>query len=192
MERIAVVAVYEVLLELVGRLCAGCRCGCVSVLTPFVAGGAFLCLLGFGFPYLCSLLHQQLLADVEHVAAFLYIFAAQDLVRDYSNALYNIPDESGAAYGVFAHLVKQQVGLEFYEIDLVTLDVLLHLLGRVALCVAVGVLALGQQHYVYVHALLKQHVDTAYRCLYSGLVAVVQQGYVAGEAVDELYLSCCE
>ena len=57
-----------------------------------------------------------------------------------------------------------------------------------ALCVAVGVFAVGQHHHVYVHSFLEQHIGSAQRGLYAGLVAVVYERYVVGEAVYEFYL----
>ena len=119
---------YQALLELVH---CWCRLGTVTLFGRFfVAGGlALVGLFGFLASQFGDLFHKQLFAHIQHLAALFYIFAAQNLVGYNGNALYHIANEPGTAYGVFAHFVEQQVGLEADEVDFVPLDILFNLFG---------------------------------------------------------------
>ena len=47
----------------------------------------------------------------------------------------------------------------------------------------VGVVTIGQQQYLDVHALLQQHVGTTHGCMNTSLITIVEQHDIGGEAV---------
>ena len=67
-------------------------------------------------------------------------------------------------------------------------NIFLEICCAAALCKAVGVLIIGQEQHLYVHALGQQHVNTAQRCLDARLVTVIEYGYVVGETVYQTNL----
>ena len=85
-------------------------------------------------------------------------------------------------------ILQHDLCLELYEVGLVFLDVLAELVGSVFPCEGVGVVAVGQQHDLHVHAFLQQHVGTAQCRLDACGVAVVEQHDVLREAVEQVYL----
>ena len=52
----------------------------------------------------------------------------------------------------------------------------------------VGVVTIGQQQYLDVHALLQQHVGTTHGCMNTSLITIVEQHDIGGEAVQQAYL----
>ena len=68
------------------------------------------------------------------------------------------------------------------------LDVLAEVAGRMLAGKRVGVLAVGQQQHLEVHALGEQHVGTSQGSMDAGSVAVVEQDDVRGEPVQDVDL----
>ena len=82
--------------------------------------------------------------------------------------------------------MREYVYLEGDEVLLVGGDVIFNLVLLVRLRKRVGVLALRQQHNLYVHSRLQHHVDAAQRGLDAGGVAVVYECDAFGEALHQV------
>ena len=87
-----------------------------------------------------------------------------------------------------ALILEQQVGLELYEVGLVLLDIFSEVLGRMFPGKAVGVVVIGQQQDAQVHPLGKQHVGASDSGVNACRVAIVEQGDVVGEPVEQMDL----
>ena len=74
------------------------------------------------------------------------------------------------------------------EIDLVVLQVLLELRGRVLAGKAVGVIAVGEEQELDVHTFGQEHVDASFTGMDACVVAVEDDGDVFRDAMDEVYL----
>ena len=61
-------------------------------------------------------------------------------------------------------------------------------LGIVLACKTVGVVPVGQKQDFHVHACRQKHVRASLGGMYAGIVAVVEQGDVVGETVQQVYL----
>ena len=85
-------------------------------------------------------------------------------------------------------LGHEQVGLELEEVHLMLLHIAPEVLGIVLACKTVGVVAVGQKQDFHVHACRQKHVRASLGGMYAGIVAVVEQGDVVGETVQQVYL----
>ena len=115
------------------------------------------------------------------------IGVAQDWVHDHRDALDDAVDGSGALQRV-ALVLQQQVGLELNEVGLVFLDVFPEVAGGVFSGEGVGVVAIGQEQNLEVHALAEEHVGASECGMDAGSVAVVEQDDVGGEAMQDVDL----
>ena len=131
-----------------------------------------LCFL-FLLPQLGHFAHEYAFLYVQHLAALLYIFRAYDGFGNDRNALYDIFDDLTAFVWVALSIIHQEIGLEADEVHLMRSDVFLKLRSIMLTSKTVGVFTIGEQHHLDVHALLKQHVDTAQRSFYTRPVTIV-------------------
>ena len=164
------------------RFCLGLRLALTGLVLRLALGPL---LFGHG-------VDDKALVDSHHGGALAHVHLAHDGVGDGGDAPDDVRDEPGALHRVVAAVGKQQVCLEADEVRLVLVDVLLELLGRVLAGEAVGVVAVGQQQHLDVHALAQQHVNAAQAGLDARHVAVVEHRDVLREAVNEAYLSLRE
>ena len=125
---------------------------------------------------------------MESLRAVFDIHLARDQVRNDGDRRGDILDERRAFLGIITRVLAQQRRLEADEVRLIFLYVADKFRRIVALCVAVGVFAVGQQHHLHVKALLEEHVDTAQRRVDTRRIAVVQHGDITREALDKPYL----
>ena len=85
---------------------------------------------------------------------------AQDLVLHERDAPHDRVDGLGAFQRI-ALVLEQQVGLKLHEVGLVLLDIFLEVGSCVLACERVGVVAVGQQQHLEVHAFRQQHVGAS-------------------------------
>ena len=114
-----------------------------------------LCLLSLTAVYVVD---EQTLVDLHYLAAFGYVYGPYDGILYDRYALRDALDKFAAAVGIILRILHQQVDLELDEIHLMRIDILLECSGAATLGKAVGVLAVWQQEYLYVHTLGQQHV----------------------------------
>ena len=117
---------------------------------------------------------------------------------DVERAGYLVGDEGYAGYYLchqgteFARVVLRlgqcQIGLELEKVHLMLFHIAAEVLGIVLAGKTVGVVPVGQEQYLHVHACRQKHVRTSLGCMYAGIVTVVKQGDVVGKAVQEMYL----
>ena len=105
------------------------------------------------------------------------------------NGFYDVAYHSGFFDRVVFCLVAHHINLELDEIYLVSLDIFDEIGSVVFACEAVGVVAVGQQHCLYIHTVFEQHIYSAYRCFDARCVAVVDDRDILCKTVYELYLS---
>ena len=161
-------------LPLADNLCRGCRYGCRLCLFASL----FLALL---FPFAAyEFIHRAYkcaLVDTETVGAIAEIGGADYLIGNYRDAFYDTADCLGTFYRV-GDAFQQKVGLELDKVCLVLFDVFTKLFRAMFPCEAVRIVTIGQKHHFHIHALGKQHVDTSYRGVYAGCVAVVKNSNI--------------
>ncbi len=131
------------------------------------------------------LLDEHPLVDIHQPGALLDVDRPLDRIGNLGDRLHHVADERRPFDGVVLRLLHQQLRLEGDEIDLVGLDVLLHLGGAVRTGERVGILGFGQQHDAHVHPLGQDHVDAADRGVDARRIAVVDDRDVLREAVQQ-------
>ena len=128
---------------------------------------------------------QDLRLDLELAGAGVGIDRPLDGVRDVGDGVGDVVDEVGPLERVVPRLVQQEVRLERDEILLMVPDEGLDLLQGVFLRIGIRVVAVRDQDHFHVHPFLEDHVDAAERRMDAGRIAVVHDGHVLGELLDE-------
>ena len=146
-------------------------------------------------PFLASLaaeidhfVGEHFLAHVQPFRAVFDIDLPGYHIRNDGDGRGDVFDERSAFLRVVAGISAQQCRLETDKVGLVLLDIADELCGVVALCIAVRVFAVRQQHHFDVKTLFKEHVYTPQRRVDTCRIAVIENGDVTGEALDEPYL----
>ena len=141
---------------------------------------------------LVDLRNQHPLLHFEQLRAVLYIDRTGDCVGYERDALHHVGDQSRPPDGIITHLLEKKLRFKTNEIDLILRDETVEILGILLLGKGVGILSVGQQHHLHIHAILQQQVDTPQGCFDTGRISVVEHRDVLREAVDHPYLSVGE
>ena len=141
---------------------------------------------------LCHLADHKFLVNVHHSRTFPYVHLAHDGVGNHGDTLHDVGYERGALQRIVAAIGEQEVGLKTDEIHLMAIDVFLKLLSGMLAGEAVGVVAVWQEEHLDFHSFAKKHVDAAQAGLYAGHVAIIEDGDIVGEAVNQPDLSFCQ
>ena len=149
-----------------------CRCLLPVILPLSIPLGLFLLLLTVLGYHAVHRVEQRLLLDVQALGQFTEIGRAQYLVGNQRDAPHDAADGLRALHGV-GDALHRLTRLKGDEVGRVLLDILLEFLGGMLSGKRVGVVAVGQQQHLQIHAFLEQHVGTAHGSMDTRLVAII-------------------
>lgn len=157
----------------------------VGIEGAFFLYGLFLALFGDG-------LNEEAFVDVEEFGAVFDVDEADDFFGDEGDGFGDFGDDVGFFAGVVFGFLHEEAGFEADEVGGGVVDVFLEVGGGLFSGVGVGVFAFGEEDDFDVEAGFEEEVDAADGGFDACVVAVVEDGYVVGEASDEADLALCE
>ena len=111
------------------------------------------------FPSLSHPVLDDIGLDIELPGHGVYIYLALDGVGNIGYRVGDLVNEVGLLERVVARFFQQKMGLERDAVLLVVGNELANLLQRMLLRERVGVVAVGQEHHLGIHALLEDEAD---------------------------------
>ncbi len=126
-------------------------------------------------------LAQGVLVDIHDMGTLLDEDGTPNIIGNLRDGANHVVDGVGTLDGVVLGLPLQQMSFECNEVDLVVDNVAAYLFGGVCASVRVGIFRLGQRHDTDIQSLGQNHVDTTNRGMYTGSIAIVNDGDIVGE-----------
>ena len=145
--------------------------GSLALFFP-IAGNIFVCLR-----------NQRPFVNSQSSGTLANIRSTYYRIGNDTHRTHDAVDGLGTLDGVL-HILQHQLGLKLDEIRLVGLNIVLKLLRGMLAGKRIGVIAIGQQQHLDIHALLQQHICSAHGSMDTSLVAIIEQHDIGRESAQ--------